>query len=66
MTVNPADYDPDKPTLVTSGGKKLPRTFTFDAVYGIESKNIDIFLESFRPIISAIIEGFNACIFAYG
>lgn len=46
--------------------KRVPRTFTFDAVYGVESKNIDMFLESFRPIIQAVTEGYNACIFAYG
>lgn len=46
--------------------KRVPRTFTFDAVYGEESKNIDLFLGSFRPMVQAVTEGFNVCIFAYG
>ncbi|KAH0575203.1 Kinesin-like protein [Spironucleus salmonicida] len=69
VTVNPPDYDPKNPGNdkdAKSMGKKVPRTFTFDGVFGIESKNIDIFLESFRPVIHSLMEGFNACIFAYG
>ena len=46
--------------------EKVPRTFTFDGVYGEESKNVDMFVESFRPIVEAVTQGFNACIFAYG
>lgn len=44
----------------------MPRTFTFDAVYGEESKNYDMFAGSFRPIVLKVCEGYNACIFAYG
>ena len=46
--------------------EKVPRTFTFDGVYGEESKNIDMFIESFRPVVEAVTQGYNACIFAYG
>ncbi|KAH0571631.1 Kinesin-like protein [Spironucleus salmonicida] len=46
--------------------QKQARSFTFDAVYGTESKNIDIFNISFRPLVSQVLEGYNACIFAYG
>lgn len=46
--------------------EKVPRTFTFDGVYGEESKNIDMFVESFRPVVEAVTQGYNACIFAYG
>ena len=47
-------------------GERVPRKFTFDAVYGEESKNIDIFNGSFKKIAAAVTQGFNACIFAYG
>lgn len=69
VTIDPPDLEEQtarerKGEMVMN--KRVPRTFTFDAVYGVESKNIDMFLESFRPIIQAVTEGYNACVFAYG
>ena len=46
--------------------EKVPRNFTFDGVYGEESKNYDMFVESFRPVVESVTQGYNACIFAYG
>jgi len=42
------------------------KSFTFDAVYGMDSRNIEIFDRSFMPMIRNILEGYNATIFAYG
>lgn len=46
--------------------EQFVRTFTFDAVYGEESNNMEMFNGSFRKVVSAVSEGFNATIFAYG
>ena len=50
-----------------------PRTFTFDAVYGDDCKQSDIFNESAFPLVESVIEGYNGkslnsigTIFAYG
>eukprot|EP01135_Chromosphaera_perkinsii_P006664 Nk52_evm66s554 gene=Nk52_evmTU66s554 len=43
-----------------------PKPFTFDSVYGMSSKQIDIYNETARPIVDGVIEGFNGTIFAYG
>lgn len=42
------------------------KSFTFDAVYGMEARNVEIFDRSFMPMIRNILEGYNATIFAYG
>ncbi|TNJ27860.1 Kinesin-2 [Giardia muris] len=46
--------------------KKSSRTFTFDAVYDQQARNDEIFEVSFKPLINAVLTGFNATIFAYG
>lgn len=35
------------------------RTFTFDFVYGINTKQIDIFEQTVKPIVDSAIEGYN-------
>ncbi|CAG0885983.1 unnamed protein product [Cyprideis torosa] len=46
--------------------QERPRTFTFDAVYGFDSKQQDMYDETFRPLVNSVLEGFNGTIFAYG
>lgn len=36
-----------------------PKTFTFDTVYGPESKQVDVYNESARPIVDSVLEGYN-------
>lgn len=43
-----------------------PRNFTFDAVYNWDSKQIELFEETFRDLIDSVLNGFNGTIFAYG
>ncbi|KAI6206711.1 hypothetical protein M3Y94_00943400 [Aphelenchoides besseyi] len=43
-----------------------PKSFTFDAVYDQNSKQIDLYYESFRDLIDSVLNGFNGTIFAYG
>ncbi|CAF1606777.1 unnamed protein product [Didymodactylos carnosus] len=44
----------------------LSKTFTFDHVFGPKSKQLDIYNLVARPIVDAVLEGYNGTIFAYG
>ena len=35
------------------------RSFTFDSVFGFESKQVDIYNETARPIVDFVLEGYN-------
>lgn len=37
----------------------LPKTFTFDTVFGPESKQLDVYNLTARPIIDSVLEGYN-------
>ncbi|KAL1457120.1 hypothetical protein WDU94_001781 [Cyamophila willieti] len=43
-----------------------PKTFTFDTVFDSDSKQLDIYNETARPIVDKVLLGFNGTIFAYG
>ncbi|XP_076066505.1 kinesin-like protein KIF3B isoform X2 [Oratosquilla oratoria] len=43
-----------------------PKTFTYDAVYDWNSKQQDLYDETFRPLVDSVLSGFNGTIFAYG
>lgn len=43
-----------------------PKTFTFDTVFDANSKQLDIYNETARPIVDKVLSGFNGTIFAYG
>lgn len=43
-----------------------PKTFTFDHVFGDDSKQVDIYNLISRPIVEAVLEGYNGTVFAYG
>ncbi|XP_061908773.1 kinesin-like protein KIF3B [Entelurus aequoreus] len=49
----------------TSAGEPS-KVFTFDSVYDWSSKQIDLYDESFRPLVDSVLQGFNGTIFAYG
>ncbi|XP_004573500.1 kinesin-like protein KIF3B [Maylandia zebra] len=49
-----------------SSGNELPKIFTFDAVYGWNSKQLEMYDETFRPLVESVLLGFNGTIFAYG
>ncbi|XP_020785387.1 kinesin-like protein KIF3B isoform X1 [Boleophthalmus pectinirostris] len=44
----------------------VPKVFTFDSVYDWNSKQIDLYDETFRPLVDSVLLGFNGTIFAYG
>ena len=44
-------------TAAVSADKE--RTFTFDSVFGFDSKQVDIYNETARPIVDSVLEGYN-------
>lgn len=36
-----------------------PKTFTFDTVFGIDSKQLDVYNLTARPIIDSVLQGYN-------
>uniref|UniRef100_UPI00358E9EBB kinesin-like protein KIF3B n=1 Tax=Myxine glutinosa TaxID=7769 RepID=UPI00358E9EBB len=44
----------------------LSKTFTFDSVYDSNSKQMDLYDETFLPLVDSVLQGFNGTIFAYG
>lgn len=46
--------------------QKTPKTFTFDTVFGPDSKQLDVYNLTARTIIDSVLEGYNGTIFAYG
>uniref|UniRef100_A0A914UXR3 Kinesin motor domain-containing protein n=2 Tax=Plectus sambesii TaxID=2011161 RepID=A0A914UXR3_9BILA len=43
-----------------------PKSYTFDATFGPNSKQVDLYNRSARPIVENVLEGYNGTIFAYG
>ena len=43
-----------------------PREYTFDAVYDCNSSQVELYDETFRPLVESVLRGFNGTIFAYG
>ena len=42
------------------------KSFTFDTVYDWNSKQSELYLETFSPLVDSVLRGFNGTIFAYG
>uniref|UniRef100_A0A8C4RBQ3 Kinesin-like protein n=1 Tax=Eptatretus burgeri TaxID=7764 RepID=A0A8C4RBQ3_EPTBU len=42
------------------------KSFTFDTVFGPDSKQVDVYNLTARPIVDSVLEGYNGTIFAYG
>jgi len=53
---------------ITNPAKKeeVPRMFTYDSVYDWNSKQIELYDETFRQLVDSVLEGYNGTIFAYG
>ncbi|XP_069382678.1 kinesin-like protein KIF3B isoform X2 [Paralichthys olivaceus] len=49
-----------------ASASEAPKVFTFDSVYDWNSKQIDLYDETFRPLVDSVLLGFNGTIFAYG
>ena len=59
-----------KEVSVRTGGladKSSRKTYTFDMVFGANTKQIDVYKQSVVcPILDEVIMGYNCAIFAYG
>ncbi len=58
-------YSSDGNSNGGTGGGQLAKTFTYDAVFGPRSQQVEIF-DSVKGIIDAVCAGYNGTIVAYG
>uniref|UniRef100_A0A8C6SMM3 Kinesin-like protein n=1 Tax=Neogobius melanostomus TaxID=47308 RepID=A0A8C6SMM3_9GOBI len=52
--------------IIVKNPRDVPKIFTFDSVYDSNSKQLDLYDETFRPLVDSVLLGFNGTIFAYG
>ncbi|XP_063415196.1 kinesin-like protein KIF3A [Mytilus trossulus] len=52
--------------IPNSNNGEPPKKFTFDMVFGPNSKQVDLYNQAARPIVDFVLEGYNGTIFAYG
>ncbi|XRB22654.1 kinesin family member 11 [Pseudoscourfieldia marina] len=50
----------------TLGGKQMERTFTFDRVFGPNSRQQDVYDVAISPLVKEVLDGYNCTVFAYG
>ncbi|XP_039001539.1 kinesin-like protein KIN-14Q [Hibiscus syriacus] len=50
-------------SVISNGAPK--KTFKFDAVFGPQAEQSDVFQDT-APFATSVLDGFNVCIFAYG
>ncbi|XP_058821920.1 kinesin-like protein KIF3A [Topomyia yanbarensis] len=43
-----------------------PKVYFFDNIFGEESTQIDLYIDTARPIVDKVLEGYNGTILAYG
>ncbi|XP_014087169.2 kinesin-like protein KIF3A [Bactrocera oleae] len=43
-----------------------PKTYYFDNVFSTDSNQLDLYVDTARPIVEKVLEGYNGTIFAYG
>mmetsp|Transcript_43135 Transcript_43135/g.58543 ORF Transcript_43135/g.58543 Transcript_43135/m.58543 type:complete len:89 (+) Transcript_43135:2484-2750(+) len=53
----------DEFSLTVDG--RIPKTFNFDSVFGMDSTQEEVF-EDTKRLVQSAVDGFNVCIFAYG
>lgn len=46
--------------------KAQVKKFTFDRVFGPDSKQIDVYKTVVSPLIQEVLQGYNCTVFAYG
>ena len=58
--------DPPKVFFFSLRYFHLYQSFTFDHVFGKDSRQVDVYNLTSRPIVDFVCEGYNGTIFAYG
>ncbi|KAJ3681550.1 hypothetical protein LUZ60_016039 [Juncus effusus] len=66
QVVTCSDYNREVAVTQSIAGKQMDRVFTFDKVFGPNSKQRDLYDQAIIPIVDEVLEGFNCTIFAYG
>lgn len=54
------------PKEVSVRDKGQTKTFTFDRVFGPDSKQMDVYKSVVNPLIEEVLQGYNCTVFAYG
>ncbi len=42
------------------------RTYLFDAAFGADSTQAEVYAKTTQPLVKSVLEGYNATVFAYG
>ena len=42
------------------------RQYLFDAAFGADSTQEEVYERTTKPLVASVLEGYNACVFAYG
>lgn len=61
-----ADFDRADIKLCNPSGTEGPKSFTYDAAFGSESTQQQVYDTAAIGIVEAVMEGYNGTIFAYG
>ncbi|KAI1470236.1 kinesin-domain-containing protein [Daldinia caldariorum] len=56
----------DGPDTCTLNSAEATGTFTFDRVFNMQGRQVDIFEYSIKPTVDDILNGYNGTVFAYG
>lgn len=52
--------------LKSPNEQEQERGFTYDAVYGMDSTQREVYDEGAFPLVESVMQGYNGTIFAYG
>jgi kinesin family protein 3/17 len=55
-----------KPSMPVNFNADTARSFTFDGVYDVDSRQSDIYANGAYSLVNSVLEGYNGTIFAYG
>uniref|UniRef100_U5EUZ6 Kinesin-like protein n=1 Tax=Corethrella appendiculata TaxID=1370023 RepID=U5EUZ6_9DIPT len=53
-------------TVYKTNSNEPPKVYYFDNVFGEDSTQIDLYIDTARPIVDKVLEGYNGTILAYG
>ena len=56
----------DRNQSVLRKNRSNERQYLFDAAFGAQSTQEEVYNVTTKPLIKSVLEGYNACVFAYG
>ncbi|OAF66667.1 KRP-85/95 subunit [Intoshia linei] len=64
---NVVTIDEDRGTVeVKPSNNEPPKIYKFDIVFGVNSKQADVYNKIARPVVDCVLSGYNGTVFAYG